>query len=209
MVEGTWYCPSMPEVLVNATVDLRAGRIDATTHQARIAARADFALRRKSGPDTDGYERFMCPAGGDRPKVRCGLRPPSLGTGPADRRRTPLEPPRCAAKAPSPSRPTSVPACPEPGLWIRVVGPPLRHAAQHHRGLERVRQGPRPRGAGAACSPARARHRRPRNLDHLPLRGRQLRKIDTYEKQLINRDVVQARKRALRRRTSLKDFIPG
>ena len=36
-----------------------------------------------------------------------------------------------------------------------------------------------------------------------------LRKIDTYEKQLINRDVVQARKRALRRRTSLKDFIPG
>jgi hypothetical protein len=75
MVEGTWYCPSMPEVLVNATIDLRAGRIDASTYAARISARVDFALRRKSGPDADGCERFMCPATGPRPKVRRELRP--------------------------------------------------------------------------------------------------------------------------------------
>jgi hypothetical protein len=78
MVEGTWYCPSMPEPLVNATIDLRAGSIDDATYKVRIAARSDFALRRKSGPDRDGYERFMCPATSDRPKVRCELRTPSL-----------------------------------------------------------------------------------------------------------------------------------
>jgi hypothetical protein len=90
MVEGTWYCPSMSEVLVNATIDLRAGRIDERTYAARIDARADFALRRKSGPDADGYERFMCPAAGPRPKVRCELRPTSLS---ALGKRTTLAPP--------------------------------------------------------------------------------------------------------------------
>ena len=37
MVEGTWYCPSMPEALVNATIDLRAGNIDGDTYASRIA----------------------------------------------------------------------------------------------------------------------------------------------------------------------------
>jgi hypothetical protein len=30
-VEGRWYCPSMPEPLVNATIDLHAERIDRET----------------------------------------------------------------------------------------------------------------------------------------------------------------------------------
>jgi hypothetical protein len=33
------------------------------------------------------------------------------------------------------------PPCPEPGLWIRVLGPFLRHIVQHHRRMERLRQG--------------------------------------------------------------------
>ena len=78
LIEGTWYCPSMPEMLVNATIDLRSGVIDAATYEFRIEAHADYALRRKCGPDRDGYERFTCPAQGAVPKVRCELRPPSL-----------------------------------------------------------------------------------------------------------------------------------
>jgi hypothetical protein len=36
-----------------------------------------------------------------------------------------------------------------------------------------------------------------------------LRKIDAYERQVANRGAVEARKRARRRRTSLKDYLPG
>jgi hypothetical protein len=38
-IEGAWYCPSMPEVLVSATADLRGGRIECAS-----ASRAAPAL---------------------------------------------------------------------------------------------------------------------------------------------------------------------
>lgn len=77
MVEGTFYCPSMPEDLVSASADLRAGSIDAVTHAARIVARGSWRLVRKEGPDADGYERFACPAQGGHPHLCCPLRPAS------------------------------------------------------------------------------------------------------------------------------------
>ena len=94
MVEGTWYCPSMPEVLVCASLDLREGRVDEDVYRQRLAARADYALTRKSGPDADGYERFSCPAQGPRPKVRCPLRPSSLSAVGKRTVEPPGEPPR-------------------------------------------------------------------------------------------------------------------
>ncbi len=77
MVEGTFYCPAMPEPLVSASADLRHGAIDAATHRARIAARTSWRLVRKQGPDRDGYERFACPARGEYPHLCCPLQPAS------------------------------------------------------------------------------------------------------------------------------------
>ena len=77
MVDGTFYCPAMPEVLVGASTDLRKGTIDAATHASRIEARTSWRLVRKEGPDADGYERFACPGQGEHPHLNCPLRPAS------------------------------------------------------------------------------------------------------------------------------------
>ena len=58
LVDGAFYCPAMPEVLVTASADRRAGAIDEATYEARLAARTNWRLSLKSGPDKDGYERF-------------------------------------------------------------------------------------------------------------------------------------------------------
>ena len=85
-VEGTWYCPSMPIDLINATTDLR-GRdpdnpkaIDQQTWRTRIDARTRYALAAKGKPTADGKQRYMCPATAGR--VQCPLKPSSLGTDP-------------------------------------------------------------------------------------------------------------------------------
>jgi hypothetical protein len=71
MVDGAFHCPAMPDPLVRASADHRAGLIDETTRARRIEARAAWPLVRKEGPDRDGYERFSCPAIG--PSVLAGL----------------------------------------------------------------------------------------------------------------------------------------
>ena len=74
LVDGAFYCPAMPEVLVTASADRRRGAIDGATYKARIAARANWRLSRKAGPDQDGYERFSCPALGRNPRPCCRVR---------------------------------------------------------------------------------------------------------------------------------------
>lgn len=91
LVEGTWYCPKIPELLVSATGDHRSGTIDGPTWKARIEARRPYALKRKDGPDTDGYERLACPALGGHPGLMCPLRNASLT--PRDGRMKVLDPP--------------------------------------------------------------------------------------------------------------------
>jgi hypothetical protein len=78
LTEGSWYCQAMPEPLVTATTDLRSHTIDPDLYQTRIAARAPYQLKRKDGPDADGYERLTCPALGSHPGLACPLRPGSL-----------------------------------------------------------------------------------------------------------------------------------
>ena len=80
LVEGGWYCPEMPCLLIDATIDWRMGKIDQATYDMRILARKAYSLRRKQGPDQDGYERYSCPATGKYPKVKCPIRPSSLLT---------------------------------------------------------------------------------------------------------------------------------
>ncbi|MBR7831723.1 hypothetical protein KDL01_00540 [Actinospica durhamensis] len=73
-VEGAWYCPHMPEPLIEATTDLHEQRIDPETWRYRIAARAPYRLVPKQAPDTEGFGRHQCPAAAGR--VHCPLKPP-------------------------------------------------------------------------------------------------------------------------------------
>ena len=50
LVDGSFYCPAMPEPLINATKDLRDGKIDGAIHRARIAERKHFAIRARANP---------------------------------------------------------------------------------------------------------------------------------------------------------------
>lgn len=93
LVEGTWYCPSMPTVLINATKERVAGdEADQSNSkltpaqrrerrnereqlwQARIAARAAHRLREKERPDDRGRVPMMCPAAGPSPTMTCPLK---------------------------------------------------------------------------------------------------------------------------------------
>jgi hypothetical protein len=211
MVEGTWYCPSMPEALVNATIDLRAGRIDAATYAARIGARSDFALRRKSGPDVDGYERFACPAQGERPKVRCALRPPSLS---ALGRRTAPSPP---LDPPALCRQRAITIAPDVSArFAQSLSFGTQLWARHYATLRNTIEG----WNGFAKDPAHEALAEPgrRRVRGVAAQGilvtflyvaANLRKIETHEKQMANREALVARKRARRRRTSLTDYLPG
>jgi hypothetical protein len=211
MVEGAWCCPSMPEVLVTATIDHRAGRIDALTYAARISARADFALRRKSGPDADGYERFMCPATGPRPKVRCELRPTSLSA--LGKRTVPAAP----QEVPGLCRQSAITIAPEVGA---------RHAqslafgseswAAHYATLRNTIEGwngfAKDPAHEALAQPARRRVRgiaAQGILISLLYVAANRRKIDTHHRQMDDRRALEARKRARRRRMSLTDYLPG
>ena len=94
MVDGTFYCPAMPELLVAANADHRAGTIDEVTWRARIEARAPWRLVRKQGPDPDGYERWACPAIGGHPKLCCPLREPDRALGQIPVLVPPADPPK-------------------------------------------------------------------------------------------------------------------
>ncbi|MDQ2837067.1 MAG: hypothetical protein M3Y42_00640 [Actinomycetota bacterium] len=75
-VEGDWYCPSMPQPLIDATIDYRnAKTIDEATWRQRIEQRGQYALRRKERPDSDGHVPMRCPAAGPSATVSCPLKP--------------------------------------------------------------------------------------------------------------------------------------
>jgi hypothetical protein len=79
MVEGAWYCPSMPTPLVEATIDYRVKKtIDEVMWKKRIAARTPYMLHSKEAPDSDGYQPLRCPAVGASATVACPLRPESM-----------------------------------------------------------------------------------------------------------------------------------
>ncbi len=78
LIEGDWYCPSIPQPLIDATIDYRAGRIDEKLWRDRIAARRVYALRPKGAPDDELHVRLLCPASGAAPTARCDLKPGSI-----------------------------------------------------------------------------------------------------------------------------------
>lgn len=73
LVEGNWYCPSMPQPLIDATIDHRADRITDDVFKARINQRARYAFRPKHAPTPDGNTAWMCPARGPGATATCPL----------------------------------------------------------------------------------------------------------------------------------------
>lgn len=80
LVEGKWYCPSLPEDLINASADyfLRAPgdprRITAEVYEARLVQRRRYELKSKQRADADGFERRTCPAEGAWATIKCGYK---------------------------------------------------------------------------------------------------------------------------------------
>jgi hypothetical protein len=210
LTEGSWYCPAMPEPLVTATTGLRNHAIDRDLYQARIAARAPYRLKRKDGPDADGYERLTCPALGSHPGLACPLRPGSLS--PRDGRpkilTPPEEPPRICQQAA-----ITIP----PGAGARYrQGLPYGSEAWHARyatlrntieGLngfvkdpahEALAQPGRRRVRGIAAQPV---------FTALLLAAANIRKIRAW-RELTPAGKTRIACRARRRRTSLGDYLP-
>lgn len=79
LIEGHWYCPSIPTVLVDATRDFRAKDIDLDTYEARIAERGKYRARLREDKG-NGIQRFGCPASGTKPTVMCDLKPRSTAS---------------------------------------------------------------------------------------------------------------------------------
>ena len=114
LVEGTWYCPALPGPLITATTRLRGHAITRDLYDQQITARACYQLKRKDGPDTDGYQRLSCPAAGTRPRLICPLRQASLT--PRDGRAKVLQPP---PEPPRICRQTGITIAPDTGARYR------------------------------------------------------------------------------------------
>jgi hypothetical protein len=211
MVEGTFYCPAMPEPLVHASADLRRGVIDAATYSARIAARASWRLVHKQGPDADGYERFACPARGEHPHLCCPLRPASatkaLGKIPV--LLAPADPPKICTQS-------AVTVAPDIGARHRqdlAFGSPqwARTYATYRNTIEGTNGYVKDTAHESLGSPGR---RRVRGIAAqslfvgLLLMAANFRKIAAYRDLVQAGDALRVVARARRRRTSIAEYRP-
>ena len=174
LAEGTWSCPAMPGPLITATAGHRAGTITKDLYAARIASRAPYRLKRKDGPDHDGYQRLSCPATGSYPGIICPLRETSLT--PRDGRAKILDPP---ADPPRICRQKTITIAPDTGArhrqdlafgsetWARRYAT-LRNTIEGLNGFVKD-----PATKPSASPPARPRHRRLRPLQRPAAHGRQ------------------------------------
>jgi hypothetical protein len=210
LVEGTWYCPALPEALITATASLRDHAIDRGLYQKQIAARAAYRLKRKDGPDTDGYQRLSCPALGNHPALMCPLRETSLS--PRDGRPKVLQPPEEPARI---CRQTAITIPPDAGARYRQdlpYGSPAwqaRYATLRNtiEGLNGYAKDPAHQALG---QPARRRVRgiaAQSIFTALLLMAANIRKIRAW-RALTARDKARITRRARRRRTSLRDYLP-
>ena len=122
LVEGTWYCPALPEPLTTATTGLRDHTISAGLYDQQIAARRPCQLKHKDGPGADGYQRLSCPAAGHRPGLICPLRQASRS--PRDGRakvlQPPPEPPRLCTQTAITIAPDAGARCPA-SFWMGMT----------------------------------------------------------------------------------------
>jgi hypothetical protein len=210
LVEGTWYCPALPEPLITATARLRDHAIGRDLYDQQIAARACYQLKHKDGPDADGYQRLSCPALGNHPGLMCPLREASLS--PRDGRPKVLQPP---AEPPKICRQTAITIAPDIGARYRQ-DLPYGSSAWHARyaTLRNTIEGLN----GYAKDPAHQALAQPgRRRVHgiaaqslftaLLLMAANIRKIRAW-RALTASDQAGITRRARRRRTSLRDYLP-
>jgi hypothetical protein len=210
LVEGTWYCPALPEPLITATTWLRGHAITRELYDQQIAARACYQLNHKDGPDADGYQRLSCPALGTHPGLICPLRGTSLS--PHDGRpkvpQPPQEPPRLC-------RQTAITIAPDIGARYRQdlpYGSPAWHAryATLRNTIEGLNGYANDPAHQALAAPAR---RRVRGIaacslfTALLLMAANIRKIRAW-RALTAPGQAGITRRARRRRTSLRDYRP-
>lgn len=107
-VEGKFYCPSMPQPLIDATRDYREGHITDEIRLERVERRRRYELRPKALPDADGAQRLMCPAVGPSATVDCPLRPRQTRPGRTRIADVPYHPDRICTNNTSVTFPASV-----------------------------------------------------------------------------------------------------
>jgi hypothetical protein len=210
LVEGSWYCPALPGPLVTATAGLRDHLITRDLYDQQIAARAYYQLKRKDGPDTDGYERLSCPALGGHPRLMCPLRKASLS--PRDGRPKVLQPPD---EPPKLCRQTAITIAPGTGARYRQdlpYGSPAWHAryATLRNTIEGLNGYAKDPAHQALAQPARRRIRgiaAQSLFTALLLMAANIRKIRAW-RALTASDKTRITSRARRRRTSLRDHLP-
>ena len=210
LVEGTWYCPALPGPLITATTRLRGHAITRDLYDQQIAARACYQLKHKDGPDADGYQRLTCPALGTHPGLICPLRPASLT--PRDGRPKVLQPPQ---EPPRLCRQTAITIAPDIGARYRQdlpYGSPARHAryATLRNTIEGLNGYAKDPAHQALAQPGR---RRVRGIaacslfTALLLIAANIRKIRSWRALTVS-DQAGIARRARRRRTSLRDYLP-
>lgn len=209
MVDGSFYCPAMPEPLVTAGGDQRAGVIEETLFKERIDARRPWRLVRKQGPDHDGYERFCCPAQGEHPHLCCPLRPGARALGKVPVTAPPEVPPRVCTQS-------SVTIAPDVGArhrqdlaygseeWARVYAT-YRNTIEGTNGFvkdpahESLQAPGRRRVRGIAAQSL---------FMALLIMSANVRKIRTFREMAANDEGPTVAQRARRRRMSITDYRP-
>ena len=210
LVEGTWYCPALPGPLITATARLRDHAITRELYDQQITARAAYQLKRKDGPDADGYQRLSCPAACTHPGLICPLREASLS--PRDGRAKVLQPP---PQPPRLCRQTAITIAPDIGARYRQdlpYGSPAWHAryATLRNTIEGLNGYAKDPAHEALAQPARRRVRgiaAQSIFTALLLTAANIRKIRAW-RALTARDKTRITRRARRRRTSLRDHLP-
>ena len=210
LVEGTWYCPALPGPLITATTGLRDHLITRDLYDQQITARTAYQLKRKDGPDADGYQRLTCPAAGHHPRLICPLRPASLT--PRDGRPKVLQPPQ---EPPRLCRQTAITIAPDVGARYRQdlpYGSPAWHAryATLRNTIEGLNGYAKDPAHEALAQPARRRVRgiaAQSVFTALLLVAANIRKIRAW-RALTAPAKTRITRRARRRRTSLRDHLP-
>jgi hypothetical protein len=210
LVEGTWYCPALPGPLITATTRLRGHAITRDLYDQQVTARAAYQLKHKDGPDADGYQRLTCPALGRHPGLACPLRQPSLS--PRDGRPKVLQPPE---EPPRTCRQAAITIAPDTGARYRQdlpYGSPAwrQHYATLRNTIEGLNGYAKDPAHQALAQPARRRVRgiaAQSVFTALLLMAANIRKIRAW-RALTARDKARITRRARRRRTSLRDYLP-
>ena len=210
LVEGSWYCPALPGPLITATTRLRDHAITRELYDQQITARRPYQLKRKDGPGADGYQRLSCPAAGHHPGLICPQRQASRS--PRDGRPKVLQPP------PEPPRlrtQTAITIAPDTGARYRQdlpYGSPAWHAryATLRNTIKGLNGYAKDTAHQALAQPARRRVRgitAQSIFTALLMIAANIRKIRAW-RALTARDQARITRRARRRRTSLRDYLP-